>query len=128
MQSKRLICPERVRHVPKQFSWIDQRLVREGYMERCDATALALYLFLITVADVQGLSFYSDKSIVTRLSIDQVQLIRVRKVLVAAQLIAFERPLYQVLALGSHPVPDQRVGHPRSLGALVRQALEKTHD
>lgn len=125
MQSKRLICPEQVRHVPKQFSWVDQRLVREGYMERCDATALALYLFLITVADAQGLSFYSDKSIIARLSIDQVQLIRVRKVLVAAQLIAFERPLYQVLALGSNPIPEQRVGNPQSLGAQLRQALKK---
>ena len=42
MLSKRLVCPARVRRVPKQFSWVDQRLVRDHYVERCDAYALAL--------------------------------------------------------------------------------------
>ena len=60
MLSKQLVCPARVRRVPKQFSWVDQRLVRDHYVERCDAYALALYLFLVTVADDQGLSYYAD--------------------------------------------------------------------
>ncbi len=46
--------------MPSQFSWVDQRLVRERHIERCDVQALALYLFLVTVADAQGLSYYSD--------------------------------------------------------------------
>ena len=29
MKTKRLLCPQRLRTVPHQFSWIDQRLVRE---------------------------------------------------------------------------------------------------
>jgi hypothetical protein len=29
MLSKRLVCPAQVRRVPKQFSWVDQRLVRD---------------------------------------------------------------------------------------------------
>jgi hypothetical protein len=52
---KRLLCPARVRKVPRQFSWVDHRLVRDRYIEHCDAYALALYLFLVTVADDQGL-------------------------------------------------------------------------
>jgi len=52
---KQLINRERVRKIPTQFSWVDHRLVRERHIERCDAQALALYLFLITVA-VLGLN------------------------------------------------------------------------
>jgi hypothetical protein len=60
MKTKRLLCPERLRQVPRQFSWIDQRLVREGHIARCNPQALALYLFLVTVADAEGLSYYSN--------------------------------------------------------------------
>ena len=56
MVHKRLLRPERLRAVPSQFSWLDHRLVRERHLERCSTEALALYLFLVTVADAQGLS------------------------------------------------------------------------
>jgi hypothetical protein len=39
---------------------VDQRLVREHHIECCNVEALALYLFLITVADAQGFSYYGD--------------------------------------------------------------------
>jgi hypothetical protein len=32
MITKRLLCPDRLRRVPPQFSWIDQRLVRDGHL------------------------------------------------------------------------------------------------
>ena len=51
MVIKRVLCPERVRKIPPQFSWVDHRLVRDRHIARCDAQALALYLFLVTVAD-----------------------------------------------------------------------------
>ena len=70
MKTKRLLCPQRLRRVPHQFSWIDQRLVREGHIARCGgAQALALYLLLVTVADSQGLSYYSDKTAARLLSL-----------------------------------------------------------
>ncbi len=62
MITKRVLCPERLRQVPQRFSWIDQRLVRDGHIAQCGPQALALYLLLVTVADAQGLSYYSDKS------------------------------------------------------------------
>ncbi len=68
MPRKRALHPERLRHVPAQFSWVDQRLVREGYLERCEAPALALYPLLVTVADAQGLSYYGDASVCRLLS------------------------------------------------------------
>ena len=54
MKTKRVLSPERLRQVPRQFSWIDQRLVRDGHIDGCSPQALALYLFLVTVADAQG--------------------------------------------------------------------------
>ncbi len=35
MPIKRVICPERIRQIPAHFSWVDHRLVRERYIERC---------------------------------------------------------------------------------------------
>ena len=96
---KRLLDPSRVRRVPRQFSWVDQRLVRDKYITRCNVEALALYLFLVTVADAQGLSYYGDRSIAHLLSLSYEQLSRAREALMGAELIAYEAPLYQVLAL-----------------------------
>ena len=58
MVHKRLLRPERLA-VPSQFIWLDHRLVRERHLERCSTEALALYLFLVTVADAKGLSYYT---------------------------------------------------------------------
>jgi hypothetical protein len=125
---KRLLCPARVRKVPKQFSWVDHRLVRDRYIEHCDAYALALYLFLVTVADDQGLSYYPDAAIAQRLSMDGVTLNKARQALTRAQLIAYEKPLYQVLALGP-PCPlgehEHRRGEFRSIRALLAQSMGK---
>ena len=58
----------KLRRVPRQFSWVDQRLVRERYIDQLSPHACALYLFLVTVADAQGLSYYADPSLCQRLS------------------------------------------------------------
>lgn len=117
---KRVLNPERLRKVPSQFSWIDHRLVRENYFLRCDHAAWALYLFLTSVADAEGLSYYSDASLMRRLKIDQVGLSASRQQLVQAGLIAYEKPLYQVLSL--EPAGAARSG-PVSVGEILRKAL-----
>ena len=99
MPIKRVLCPERVRKIPLQFSWVDHRLVRDRHIARCDAQALALYLFLVTVADVLGLSYYSDAALGRSLSMVPNRLSQARSDLIGAGLIAYHRPLYQVLAL-----------------------------
>ena len=99
MPQKRLLRPQRLRRVPAQFSWIDQRLVRERYTERCGAEALALYLVLVSVADANGLSYYGEASLMHLLSMPAARLRQARGELMRLDLIAFERPLYQVLSL-----------------------------
>ena len=105
MTIKRVLWPQRIRRIPAQFSWLDHRLVRDRHIDRCDAVSCALYLFLVTVADAQGLSYYSEGSIAQRLSMDPARLAQGRADLVRLGLIADESPLYQVLALDSPAVP-----------------------
>jgi hypothetical protein len=114
---KRVLCPTRLRRVPEQFNWIDHRLVRDKHICRCSAQALAFYLFLVTVADAQGLSYYSDASIAGLLSFTIEVLQRARQELLAAQLIAYQKPLYQVLSLEEPRGPSQ----PHTLGAILEQ-------
>jgi len=84
MIQKHPLCPQRLRQVPKQFSWLDQRLVRDRYIEHVSHQAAALYLFLVTVADSQGVSFYSDISLTKRLSLDEPTLEDARRHLAQA--------------------------------------------
>ena len=111
MTLKRVLCPQRIRQIPPQFSWVDHRLVRERYIERCDHPAAALYLFLVTVADVEGLSYYSDAALTRRLSMSVGRLGQARSDLARHGLIAYQRPLYQVLALDvPQPVAARELG------------------
>src|SRR5258706_13193929 len=100
MPIKRVICPERIRTIPAHFSWVDHRLVRERYIEHGDAGAGALYLFLVTVADAQGLSYYADTSLARRLSMAPARLEMGRNDLIRIGLVAWQKPLYPVLGLG----------------------------
>ena len=117
---KRVLNPERLRKVPPQFSWIDHRLVQQNYFLRCDHPAWALYLFLTSVADAEGLSSYSEASLVRHLRMDPLVLVASRQQLIQAGLIAFEKPLYQVLSLD--PVGAPRCGTV-SVGEILRRAL-----
>lgn len=128
MITKRLLCPERLRQVPPQFSWIDQRLVRDGHLGRCSPPALALYLLLVTVADAQGLSYYSDPKAARLLSLSVGELRHARAQLLQVGLIAYEPPLYQVLSL--QPAGNirhesaPRTGQTLPLSAILRQMLD----
>ena len=125
---KRVLCPERVRRVPPQFSWVDQRLVRQHHVQHCDTPALALYLVLVTVADAQGLSYYSDASLERMLRLDHAGLCAARAQLCQAGLVAYQKPLYQVLGLEEAsvgtPLPP-RAGQCLSLREALQRVLAK---
>ncbi len=74
----------------------------------------------MSVADVDGLSYYSDASLMRRLKMDQVQLSASRQELLQVGLIAYEKPLYQVLNLD--PLPSTRSGQV-SVAEILRKAL-----
>ena len=128
MMNKKILRPERLRQVPAQFSWVDQRLVRDNFLRHADPAAWSLYLVLVTVADAQGLSYYSEATLSRLLKMDAVGLARCRQQLVAADLVAYQKPLYQVLALPlaqtvSLPT-GPRTGQALSLGDILRRARQ----
>lgn len=129
MMQKHPVCPERIRKVPKQFSQLDHRLVRDHYIEHCSHQAAALYLFLVTVADAQGFSYYSDNSISQRLGMDADTLVRARRNLIQIGLVAYKKPLHQVPALD---IPRQTAKTDRrpasqlqSLGQILKQLAKE---
>ena len=120
---KHPINVSRLRKIPRQFNWVDHRLVRDRHIDKCSYAAAALYLFLITVADAQGLSYYSDASIMTRLSMDRATFEAARANLVQADLIAFKKPLYQVLSLDTQPTIERTtMDRPLSLNDILKKA------
>jgi len=105
MKSKVLINARKKRQIPKHFSWVDHRLVRENYLKRCSSDALALYLFLVTVGDHEGLSYYGDESIIKHLNLNSSSNVKsYRKELEKNGLIAYLNGMYQVLGLESDNV------------------------
>jgi len=127
--TKKLLRPDRLRQLPSQFSWVDQRLVRQHHLQQCEPPAWALYLFLLTVADAQGLSYYSDASIMRLVKLDAVQLSTARQQLIRAQLLCYQKPLYQLLALPSagEPMPEsrsERTSQTQSVADVLRHVLQ----
>ena len=128
MINKKILRPERLRQVPAQFSWVDQRLVRENFLRYADPAAWSLYLVLVTVADAQGLSYYSEATLSRLLRMDPLQLVRCRQQLMEADLVAYQKPLYQVLALPLAqvvaPQASPRSGQTLSVGDILRRVCQ----
>jgi hypothetical protein len=104
-------------------------LVRDRHIKGRTPQALALYLFLCTVADAQGASYYSDSTAAGMLGFCSTELRSARAELVAARLIAYSQPFYQVLSLEPAAVaaakePEPRIGEERSIGEILRSMME----
>ncbi len=129
MMDKHPIRPERLRVVPSGFSWVDHRLIRERRLEGCAHGAWALYLFLVTVSDAQGLSYYSEAALSRHLHMEGSVLTAMRRQLVQADLIAYQKPLYQILSLPEAPASCPASGTTsngptvQSVGEILRRAL-----
>jgi len=119
--NKSPIHPHLVRRIPKQFSWIDHRLVRERYIDSLSHRAAKFYLFLVTVSDHQGLSYYGEPTLEKRLGLKAGELHGAREELIRLQLIAFKKPLYQILPLEQRREVGARGGEARSVGEILQQ-------
>jgi hypothetical protein len=113
MIHKRILMANRVRRPPRAgFSWVDRRFVHV-WIPKLSTDAILLYLFLATVADKNGLSYYRDDSIACRLRLRLAHVLEARDELLRLDLIAHDPPLTQVLSL-----PDGRRRTPTGLYAL----------
>lgn len=133
MPIKRLIDPRRMRKaLPCGFGWIDHRLLRDGYISHCSPQALALYVLLVCASDAQGLSYYSAPRIAQLLSLEPAALSEARRELIGLGLIAYQKPLYQLLSLEgevlehkSQPAQRPAAGsEPQAIGAISGLSLK----
>ena len=102
-------------------------MIRHHHLKTCDHRAWALYLFLVTVGDAQGLTI-SESALGRRLRLDPLELASARQQLERAGLIAYQKPLYQVLALpevSPEPVAPEapRSEQAQCVGDILRRAL-----
>lgn len=111
--------PDRLRHIPGGFGWVDHRLRRNGLLRCMTPHDMALYLFLVLAADHNGISWWRLESIDRELGyMGWAEIARSRTRLVALDLIAFEphsehdpNGVYQVLDMAE--VHSQRHPHAR---------------
>lgn len=103
--------------MPRSFSWVDHRLVRDSHLTKAPAPAWALYLVLVTVGDEQGLSYYAERTLARLLGLSEEGVATARDHLLTAGMIAYQAPLYQVLALG-------RPGDPRDAQTTAQPVPE----
>jgi hypothetical protein len=103
--------------------------VQQHFIDRCEARSAALYLFLITVSDAQGLSYYGASTLARRLRLSDEQFAAARQQLIDLDLIAYRSPLYQVLALpgtvAAPRAPAAAGGQPVSLATLLQLAQQR---
>lgn len=123
MKIPRYIAPidsTRIRRIQGSFSWIDHRFI--CWMESLSCDENLLYLWLVTVGDRHGLSFYSDEKTASRLKITVSEIAEARLGLIRQRLIAYRNGISQVLQLpndsncslkkrSAHVIPSTRSGH-----------------
>ena len=137
MSEKTIPRPDRIRHVPAGFGWVDHRFVRDGHIRGLSREALALYLFLVTVANEDGISWYSEEKLCLLTGLESADLSSARRELSSLSLLAYSRPVYQVLELPQRPVPaaartassdddvfSRRCGGIRSIGDIFAMMAE----
>jgi len=115
------LLPDRIRKITGSFAFIEHRFLHDGFWGSLDHHQLLLYLFLIIVADRNGLSYYSYDKICTLLRISVDEYILARNALIDQNMIAFDGYLFQVLSL------PEKVIRPVSKKLKTREQMQK-HD
>jgi hypothetical protein len=103
MIKKRILKPNRIRHIQGGFSFIPHRFLTDGFLASLNHTEILLYLFLVLASDRNGLSFYSYDTICNTLGITVDDYIEARDALIKKDLITFDGTLFQVLDLPKKP-------------------------
>lgn len=98
---------ERVRDMPKSFSWIDRRIITENFLHYLTKDETILYFFLVTVSDGNGMSFYGIRKTCRILGVSETDFHTALSGLKKKDLILFRFPFFQVLSLPERPVMNR---------------------
>jgi hypothetical protein len=110
MIKKKILRPDRLRHIEEGFSFIPHRFLTEGFLDSLNPGELLLYFFLVLASDRHGLSFYAYDAICSLLGFSADDYIEARDGLIRKDLIAFDGTIFQVLDLPSNPVQALSTG------------------
>ncbi len=127
---KKIINPDRVRHVNGGFSFIPHRFLTDGFLTSLSQQEVLLYFFLILASDRNGLSYYSYESICEFLQLDIDEYLRARDGLLIRELIAFDSAIFQVLELPPKPISPGPGKSPSAqmsstISHLIRKSLRE---
>lgn len=118
MVRKRILNPDRVRGIKGGFSFIPHRFVADGFLTSLNASELLLYLFLVTVSDRYGLSFYNGDSICSLLQMSADDYQKARQSLIDKDLLLFDGTIFQVLELP--PLPGEQTSYHPAIQKLCK--------
>jgi hypothetical protein len=138
MIDKQPLCPHRRRQIAGSFAFIEHRFLRDGFWSSLSQHECLLYVFLVLVADRNGLSYYGYDKICTLLRCTLDDYLVARNGLIAKDLVAFDGHLFQVLSLPANPVvvspsalrtPEQmQQADPATIRHIIRQSLGADDD
>jgi hypothetical protein len=101
----RPISPERLRSIPKSFSWIDREILHQGFLARLEPEEISLYFFLALVAGPEGTSYWSHAAIAKLLKLPLDEVLAALRGLIRKNLVAFRYPTFQVLSVPERSKP-----------------------
>lgn len=104
-------------------------MVSDQHIDKFSHASATMYLFLVCVGDDKGLSYYGDQFIMHKLAMDRQTFQNARSNLIENSLIAWQKPIYQVLDL--EPVFTHRkhqCGATMSIGDILKGAMEAHYE
>ena len=138
MIEKQPLRPGRQRKITGSFAFIEHRFLRDGFWSSLSQHELLLYVFLILVADRNGLSYYGYDKVCTLLHFTLDDYLIARNALIEKDLIAFDGHLFQVLSLPQIPrqkppkalqsPANMTQDDPATIRALIRDSLGAQDD
>jgi hypothetical protein len=137
MITKTPLDRDRVRKIAGSFAFVEHRFLRSGFFSVLTHHELLLYVFLVLVADRNGLSYYSYDKICILLKITLDDYIIARDGLIDKDLIAFNGQLFQVLSLPKQPPQDRaalknsddmQAHDPATIEQIITKSMGANHD
>lgn len=137
MITKTPLDRDRVRKIAGSFAFVEHRFLRSGFFSVLTQHELLLYIFLVLVADRNGLSYYSYDKICILLKITLDDYIIARDGLIDKDLIAFNGHLFQVLSLPKQPPQDRaplknsddmQTHDPATIEQIITKSMRVNHD
>lgn len=96
--------PDFIRTPTQGFGWLDDRLLKEGWLQQLGPEPTAVLVLLALAADRHGASFYGRERMASRLGIDRDTI---------------DRSLERLLELGLVEHRPWRAGHPDGIWQLM---------